>query len=63
MFNSSLKTEDINKVLNIYIDVIKNKTDRHFERYSTTPFTKWYVKYYSINSEMTKIITAFETGN
>jgi hypothetical protein len=63
MFKSSLTKKDIENVLNNYVSVIKNETDRHFERYSSIPFTKWYVKYYSNNAEISKIIDVIENKN
>lgn len=40
------------------IHIIKNETGRSFPRHSKTPFTKWYVKGYSVATQMKKIIDA-----
>jgi hypothetical protein len=58
IISGKLTMEIINKFCKSYIKIIKNETDRHFERISKTPFTKWYLKGYSQMSQMTKIITA-----
>ena len=48
--------------LNLITNIIKNKKERSFIRNSKKPFTKWYVKSYSISSSIKKIINAFTTS-
>jgi hypothetical protein len=45
-----------------YIKIYTNKKGRHFPRTSKVPFTKWYVKGYSIFSQKLKIICAILDG-
>ncbi len=61
LFKFTLTYDNILNLQKNYIKVIKNKNDRHFERYSAEPFSKWNIKSYSINSEIKKIIEAIET--
>lgn len=45
-----------------YCKIIKTEKGRQYVRESKTPFTKWYVKAYSCNSEIVKILRAIETN-
>jgi hypothetical protein len=47
---------------NSYIKKIYNKKGRSFPRTAKKPFTKWYVKGYSIHSQMVRIINAILEG-
>lgn len=45
-----------------YIKFFKITKDRIYPRVSKKPFTKWYIKQYSISAEINKIIKAIETN-
>lgn len=57
MINGNLTNDLLDKFCKSYIVKINNKEDRHFPRFSKTPFNKWYVKGYSESSAYEKIIT------
>ena len=61
--NGQLSKELINNFCNKYNKKVSNKQNRYFERKSCLPFTKWYVKSYSTNAVLKKIINAFTTDN
>ena len=44
-----------------YCKIIKTEKGRQYERDSKTPFTKWYTKGYSSDSEIIKILRAIES--
>ncbi len=60
IINDILTEEKLNSFIKSYIIIVKNETDREFPRFSKTPFTKWYVKGYSKNSEIVKILNAMD---
>lgn len=45
-----------------YIHFIKVKKDRNYPRISKTPYSKWYVKQYSVNANLIKIIHAIKNN-
>ena len=57
---SRLTENKMNYFLLSYIQIFKNKENRTFPRTSITPFTKWYVKGYSISTKMIKILIAIQ---
>ena len=56
VINSSLTEEIINKFADCYVKIIKNETNRSFDRIAKTPFKKWYVKGYHNIYKYTKIV-------
>ncbi len=44
------------EIIKSYLKIIKNDKDRSFPRNSKTPFTKWNIKGYSVNSQLVKIL-------
>ena len=62
IISGDLKQEQIRSFCKSYIHIIKNELNRSFPRYSKTPFTKWYIKQYSIFAEILKIINAIENN-
>jgi hypothetical protein len=63
LINCSLTFKDIDTLYKYFIKKVYNKENRHFERISKTPFSKWNIKSYSINSENIKIINSFLNNN
>lgn len=59
LLNGNFNNINFKRFCNSFIIKTRNKNNRSFPRTSKTPFTKWYVKGYSVNSDMIKIITAF----
>jgi hypothetical protein len=58
IIKGSLTDQQLNTFCNSYIKICENTSDRHFPRTSKKPFSKWYLKGYSINSKIIKIIDA-----
>jgi len=59
----TLTKDKIEIFLKSYVDIVKNKVDRHFIRNSKRPFSKWYVKGYSSNNNLVKILRMMEAKN
>jgi hypothetical protein len=57
-----LKGEMIINFEKKHCKIIKTEKGREYPRDSKTPFTKWYSKAYSSNSEIVKILRAIENG-
>jgi len=55
---SSLTDGMLKSFFGTYIKNIKNEPDRHFDRKSKLPFSKWYVKFYHEVYKYAKIINA-----
>jgi len=58
IIHGKVKDETYIRFCKSYIKEINNKKDRFFPRISKTPFTKWYTKGYSNNSQIIRIIIA-----
>lgn len=58
LLSGTLDMNFMNTFCKIYIKKSYNKCNRHFPRISRVPFTKWYVKNYSINAEINEILEA-----
>jgi hypothetical protein len=58
LLKGNLSDEAYKNFCEEYIKKTNNKKDRSFPRTSKTPFTKWYVKKYSNNAALIKIILA-----
>src|SRR5919108_4420733 len=56
--HDKLTNEEYKQFCKVYIKLINNKKNRSFPRTSKTPFSKWYVKGYSHNSQLVKMINA-----
>ena len=61
--HARLTEKKINDLCSSYIQIIKNKTDRHFPRSSNKPFSKWYLKGYSAQTRLIKILKAIEDND
>jgi len=53
----------IEKFTDSYCKIIKNEKNRHFERISLQPFTKWYIKKYLTEYKYCKILEALSNDN
>jgi hypothetical protein len=53
----------IEKFIDSYCKIIKNEKNRHFERISLQPFTKWYIKKYLTEYKYCKILEALCNDN
>ena len=60
IINGELSTEKILKFIKKYIVIKKNAKERTFPRVSKLPFSKWYVKGYSIYTQFKKILEALK---
>ncbi len=60
--NKSSTYKKLIKNIKIYTDVRKYKKDRSYPRKCNTPFMKWYIKAYSNQSEIIKILNAINDG-
>jgi len=58
LVNNKLTNDKYNQFCRTYIKLINNKKDRSYPRTSKKPFSKWYVKGYSNNSQLVKMILA-----
>jgi len=58
LLHNKLVTNEYNNFCKTYIKLINNKRNRSFPRTSKTAFSKWYVKGYSHNSQLVKMINA-----
>ncbi|MEK7615540.1 MAG: transposase, partial [Patescibacteria group bacterium] len=56
--NEKFRESNVLNFCDSYIKITKNKKNRHFLRISKRPFSKWYVKKFSLNSSYLKIIKA-----
>lgn len=63
IIDGTLTTNHIELFIKAYVKVIKNEKDRTFPRNSKTPFTKWYVKGYSVHSQLIKVLDAIVGNN
>ena len=63
IIHGNLKKDKLNTYCKNYIKIVKNATGRSFPRTAKTPFCKWYVKGYSIVSQMSKLLSAVLSGN
>lgn len=62
IIRGKLTKEAIERFCKSYIHIIKNENDRSYPRTSNKPFTKWYVKGYSIQAKLITIIDAITSG-
>ena len=62
IIRGKLTKEAIERFCKSYIHIIRNETNRSFPRTSKKPFTKWYVKGYSIQAKLITIIEAIANG-
>ena len=62
VIKSKLSGEYIYKFCRCFIEIIYNKKNRHYERVSKIPFTKWYIKEYIGKSKYDRIIQAINDG-
>jgi hypothetical protein len=60
LLGGELTEEMLHKFTESSVHIIKNKIGRSYPRASKTPFTKWYVKSYSLLSSFKKIINAIK---
>jgi hypothetical protein len=60
ILHCKLTTTKLINFIKSYVIIIDNQPDRHFPRISKTPFTKWYVKAYSVSAADIKIIRSIE---
>ena len=63
MLMGKLNVDDIEYLLKNNIEIIKNELDRKFPRQSITPYTKWNIKGYSINSQTIQVLEAIINDN
>ena len=63
IIKGTLNIEILQKFINCYCKIIKNEENRHFERISLQPFTKWYVKKYLNEYKYKKIFEAILNNN
>ena len=62
LIHGNLEKDKLNAYCKNYIKIVKNATGRSFPRTAKTPFCKWYVKGYSIVSQMSKLLSAVLNG-
>ena len=58
LLHCKLTNDEYNQFCKTYIKITDNKKNRSFPRTSKKTFSKWYVKGYSHNSQLVKIINA-----
>ena len=63
IIKGQLNKQLIEKFINCYCKIIKNENNRHFERISLQPFTKWYIKKYLNDYKYCKILEALSNNN
>ena len=63
IIHGNLKKDKLDTYCKTYIKIIKNEIGRSFPRTAKTPFCKWYVKGYSIVSQMSKLLSAVLSGD
>lgn len=60
--NKTYSYKTFNKNIKPYVDIRKYKKDQSNPRQCKTPFMKWYIKAYSNQSELVKILEAIDSG-
>jgi len=63
LIHNNVSDESFLRFCKSYISFNKVKKNRIFPRISKTPFTKWYVKQYSISSDYDKIFKAIKNND
>lgn len=63
MINNNLSNDFFLQFCKSYIIFIKVNKDRSYPRISKKPFSKWYVKNYSVNAELKKIIKSIKNND